>query len=224
MCEIDWELLHKYLSTLIWPIFLSIVLLIFRKQLRRLINRITEESEKIEIPGILSANLKQVENVKKKAAESGEEQSEEINQLISNTVLTQLEVIKQLGERYSNSSFDQRRILESQIKEYSIGLTPNDIEPLINSKDTGHRIAAAMVLDVILYRNNIEPFQNDLIKNFLITSLDDSNSFLRYEALQIILGNTSAIKELQTKLESMQKTDKNGAIKGVLSLYFKNKK
>tara|TARA_R110001592_G_scaffold277711_1_gene544875 strand:+ start:1143 stop:1859 length:717 start_codon:yes stop_codon:yes gene_type:complete len=223
MCEIDWNILHDYVATLIWPVFLTVVLLVFREQLRRLVNRITEDSEKIEIPGLLTATLRQVEQVKKKAKESGGEQTDEVRQLISNTVLTQIEGIKKLGEEYTHSSFDQRKIIESRIKEYSIGLTVDDLNSLMGSKDTGHRIAAAMALDTITYRNQIEPFENEPVKEFLVNAIDDSNSFLRYEALQIILSSTKATKSLQEKLETMKSTDKNSAIRSILNLYFKNK-
>lgn len=223
MCEIDWTILHDYVETLIWPIFLTAVLLIFREQLRRMVNRITDESEKIEIPGLLSATLKQVEQVKKNAKESGDQQSDEVKQLISNTVLTQIEGIKKLGEDYTHSSFDQRRIIESRIKEYSIGLTEDDLKPLLESTDTGHRIAAAMALDIIVYRNGIEPFENPAIKDFLVKAIEDSNSFLRYEALQVILSSTKATRSLLEKLESMKSSDRNSAIRSILTLYFKNK-
>lgn len=223
MCEIDWEILHKYVTTFIWPTFITVILFIFRKELTKLISRITEESEKIEVPGIFTATLKKVEQIKRKSMESGEEPSEDIQQLISSTVLTQIEVIKGLGEEYTRSSSDQRRILESRIKEYSIGLDIEDIESLFESKDTGHKIAAAITLESILYRKIFDPFENDKVKNFLIQSIKDSNSFLRYEALQIILSSEQATSMLNQKLNTMKNTDKNSTIRSFLKLYLKKK-
>ncbi len=221
MCEIDWDILHKYIATFIWPTFLTVILLIFRKKLNKLISRITEESEKIEIPGLFTITLKKIEQIKKKSQESGQEPSEDLQQLFSSTVLTQVEGIKKLGEEYTHSSFDRRRILESRIKEYSIGLDIEDIESLFDSKDTGHRIAAAMTLESVLYRNNIEPCDNEKVKDFLNESLDDSSSFLRYEALKIVLSSEKATKELIDKLNTIKKTDKNSAIRSILNLYLK---
>lgn len=224
MCEIDWEILHKYIATFIWPTFLAVILLIFRRQLNKLINRITEEAEKIEFPGIFTATLKKVEQIKKKSKESGQQPSEDLLQLISSTVLTQVEVIKKLGEEYTHSSYNQRRILESRIKEYSIGLDIEDIESLFESKDTGHRVAAAMTLEAILYNKSIEPFYVENVKQFLIDALDDSSSFLRYEALQIILSSEQATSDLSEKLNRMKNTDKNRAIRSILNLYLKKNK
>lgn len=221
MCKIDWVMLHKYIETLIWPLFLLGILWIFRKKLDNLVNRITEESEKIEIPGIFTVTLRQVEKIKKESKEKNIKLSEETQQLISNTVLTQLEGIKQLGEEYTHSTFDQRRIIESRIKEFSIGLSVEDIDSILESKDTGHRIAAAMVLDSIVYRNNLEPFENEKVKKFLTDSIEDSNSFLRYEALQVILSSSRATREFKNKLESMKNSDKNSAIRNILKLYLK---
>lgn len=221
MCEINWEILHKYLDTLIWPVFLFGILFIFRKQIVKLIKRITEESEKIEIPGLFTATLRQVEKIKKESKKTGNEPSEETKKLISNTILTQIEAINKFGEEFTHSNFDQRRILESRIKEYSIGLNVEDIETIFESKDTGHRIAAAVALDSIIYRNNLEPFDNEKVKNFLAISIDDSNSFLRYAALQVIFSSTKATRELKDKLELMKNNDRNSAIRSILKLYLK---
>jgi hypothetical protein len=198
--------------------------MVFRKHLTKLIRRITEESEKIEVPGIFVATLKNVEQIKRKSKETGLEPSEEVQRLISSTVLTQIEGIKKLGEEYIHASYDQRRILESRIKEYSIGLEIEDIEPLFESKDTGHRIAAAMALETILYRKNLDPFEKENVRKFLIESIEDDNSFLRYEALQIILSSDKATNELRKKLNQMSKSDKNRAIRSILNIYLKNKK
>ena len=141
--------------------------------------------------------------------------------MISSTVLTQVEGIKKLGEEYTHSNFDQRRILERRIKEYSIGLDIKDIESLLKSKDTGHRIAVAMTLETILYKKSDELFENNKVKDFLISSIKDSNSFLRYEALQIILSSEQATNELSEKLNKMKDTDKNSAIRSILNLYLK---
>lgn len=226
MCKIDWEILHQYVATLIWPIFIAIILLIFWKQLSTLVDRITRKSERIQIPGLIEINFlentKNVAQIKEKIEKSGEKLSENLRQLISSTVITQVEGIKKFGEDYPYSNFDQRQILENRIKEYSIGLDIEDIEPLFDSKDTGHRIAAAISLEFILYKKSIEPFENDKVKEFLSQSIEDSNPFLRYEALQIILPNKNAKHQLKEKLSLMKATDKNNAIKYILKLYLEN--
>ncbi|WP_026945781.1 hypothetical protein [Algoriphagus marincola] len=219
MCEIDWDIIQKFTDSLIWPVFLLGLFLLFKKQITKLIDRITYDSEQIEIGGLLKAQLKQIEKIKETAGKGEQPTVELTKQLISATVLIQLEGIKQLGEDYTHSSFDQRRIIESRIKEYSVGLTTNDIQPLLMSTDSGHRIASAIALEQILYRNNIDPFDDNEVKEFIIKSLDDSSSFLRYETLQLVFTSQRLIDELKVKLNKMKDTDKNSAIRSLIKMF-----
>lgn len=213
MCTIDWELIHKFTNSLVWPMFILGLLLFFKKQVTMLVDRITYESEHIDIWGLFKAQLKQIEKIKE-TTEKGEQPSiEQTKHLILATVLIQLEGIKQLGEDYTQSSFDQRRIIESRIKQYSVGLTTHDIQPLLISKEISHRIAAAIALEQILYRNSADPYDNNSVKEFILSSLDDSNSFLRNEVLQLVFTSERLTNELKEKLNIMMETDKNTAIR-----------
>jgi len=165
--------------------------------------------------------LKTIEKIKETNEKGGQVSTEQTQQLISATVQIQLEGIKQLGEEYTHAGFDQRRLLESRIQEYSIGLTTNDLKPLLNSTDTGHRIASAIALEQILYRQNIDPFDNSDIKKFIMNSLSDSSSFLRYETLQLVFTSDRLKAELKTKLDIMKDTDKNSAIRNIIKMFVK---
>lgn len=221
MCEIDWEMIQRFTDSLVWPILLSGLFLLFRKQITKLIDRITYDSKYIEIAGLFKAQLKQIEKIKESAGKGEQLTIEQTQQLISATVFIQIEGIKLLGEEYTHSSFDQRQIIESKIKEYSVGLTVNDIQPLLVSSDTGHRIASAIALEQILYRNKIDPYDNRDIKEFVIKSLDDSNSFLRYQTLQLVFTSQKLKYELKEKLNKMHETDKNNAIRNIIKMFVK---
>jgi len=221
MCEIDWQIIQKFTDSLVWPILVLSLFLIFRKQITILINRISNESTNIEFGGLLKAQLRTVEKMKEVKLTGGQITDEQTNQLIYATVQIQLEVIKQLGEDYLHSSFDQRRIIESRIKEFSIGLTLNDIKPLLISTDTGHRIAAAIALEDILYKQKIDPANDNEIKSFIIQSLRDSNSFLRYEVLQIVFVSDKLKEDLKVALNEMKANDNNSAIRNILQMIIK---
>ncbi|MFQ5754247.1 MAG: hypothetical protein ACE5HI_19850 [bacterium] len=221
MCEIDWAIIQKYIDTLIWPVFVLGLFLLFRKQITKLVDRITYDSEKIEIGGLFTAQLKQIEIIKEATKKGDQPTPEQTNQLISATVLLQIEGLKELGEEYTHSKYDKRRIIESRIKEYSVGLTIDDLSTLLSSSVTGHRIAAAMALEEILYRNKIDPFDNDAARDFILKSLSDRSSFLRYETLQLIFQSQRLMDELKSKLNVMKETDENAAIRNILRLYLK---
>jgi len=221
MCEINWEIVQKFIECLIWPSLVLALFLIFRTQITKLINRIAYDSEKIDLAGLLSVQFKQVEKIKAELEQGKQPTSEQINVIVSTTVAIQIESIELLGEEYLNSSFDQRRIIESRINEYSVGLTITDIQTLIESKEQGHKIAAAIALEPILYRTKIDPADDISVKNFIVESLKDSNSFLRYECLQLVFQSKKLKEELKGQLEKMKLNDKNNAIRNILNLFTK---
>lgn len=221
MYEIDWEILHKYIDSLIWPIIGLIVFFAFKKQIIVLIRRITNESDNLDFGGFLKVQFREVEKIRDSKAK-GEKVSEyDADSLISSTIALQIDGIKNLGEEYTNSSYDQRRIIESRIQEFSIGLRVDDIESLMNSKETGHKIAAAISLEQILYKQRIDAADNQTVKLFITNSLKDKSSFLRYETLQLVFQSDKLKSELKETLIELREKDKNKAIRGILKIYIK---
>lgn len=221
MCEINWEIIQKFVGCLIWPIIIIILFIIFRKQLTFLINRIAHNSEKIDVAGFLSIHFKAIEKLKDDKKQGKPLTDAQADIIISSTVAIQIEGIKLLGEDYIKSSFDQRRIIECRINEYSIGLTIDDIIPLITSKNTGHKIAAAIALELILDKSKTDPADNELLKKFIKESLNNSSSFLRYECLQLVFQSNKLKEEFKTQLEEMKMNDKNSAIRNIIKIFVK---
>lgn len=218
MCEIDWEILQKFVCCLIWPTIVLILFLIFKKQLTKLVNRIVNETSQIEILG-LKFQLKQVEKLKEDINSGQIPTTEQARNVISATVALQIDNLKKFGEEYLHSTFDQRRIIESRIYEYSVGLTVDDLNPLIESENTGHKIAAAMVLEPMLYRAKVDPADVPVLKVFIQKSLKDKSSFLRYECLQLVFDSSKLKTELHDQLEEMKLKDDNSAIRNILKLF-----
>lgn len=221
MCEIDWKILHKFVDSLVWPSLLLIIFLRFKRQITKLINRISDDSQEIEIGGFFKAQLREVEKIKEATLQGGALTTEQTKNLISATVLLQIETIKKLGEEYIVSKYDKRRIIESQINEYSVGLTIEDLSSLFNSTETSHKIATAIALDYVLYRTNEDPSSYEKVKEFIVNSLNDENSFLRYEILQLVFSSNKLKVELNDRLGKMYLNEKNPAIKNILKLYLK---
>lgn len=218
MCKIDWNIIQGFTDSLIWPVIVIILFLIFKNQITRLVNRITNESEIIEL-GSLKFYLKQIERIKVQS-QSGETPTiNQTKQLISATVLIQIEGIKHLGNEYLLSSYDKRRIIESKIKEYCIGLTINDIQPLLSSEILGDRIALIFGLQYIYEKTGLDPNHNDDVKRFIINNLDNDNSFIRYELLQLVFSSENLKSELRSKLNLMKEKDTNSAIRNIIKLF-----
>lgn len=96
MCEIDWDILHKFVTSLIWPAIVLGLSWLFRNQLIKLINRITYESDAIEFGGLFRAQFKQVEQLREDF-KNGKTTGEQAEKVISATLAVQLEGIKLIG-------------------------------------------------------------------------------------------------------------------------------
>lgn len=219
MCEINWEIVQKFVSCLIWPSIVLTLFFTFKEQLTKLVNRIANESNAIDIGGMLKIQFKQIGKLKDDIESGQIPTTEQAKNVISATVAIQIDGLKLLGEEYINSTYDKRRIIESRINEYSVGLTTDDIQLLINSENTGHRIAAAIALEPILYRTKKDPAEIPLVKNFIEKSLIDNNSFLRYECLQLVFDSKKLKDELSDQLDEMKTKDENSAIREIIRIY-----
>lgn len=220
MCQIDWKIIQEFVGCLIWPAIIVTLFILFKKQIIRLVDRIVNESNQVDLGGFLKISFKEVEKLKEDLQKGEQLNSDQIKNVIAATNILQIEGISNFGEEYINANYDQRRILESRINDYSIGLQTEELQPLFNS-GVGHKIAAAIALETILYRKKIDPADISYVKHFIIESLDNSNSHLRYEALQLIFQSNKLMVELRDKLEKMKINDSNRAIKNILKLFVK---
>ncbi len=95
-----------------------------------------------------------------------------------------IDVIKQLGKKYTNLPEAKQQKVKAEILELAEKVTYEDLEPLFNTavKKTGTRIAVMLALSVLL-KNGFE--QNDAIKDFVAKALDDKNELLVTEARSI---------------------------------------
>lgn len=221
MCEIDWEMIHKFVDTLIWPAIALIAIFLFKEQIISLIKRITNESESLEIAGFIKANFKKVGELRDSVDKGENISSDTTSEIIDTTISIQVGTIKELGEQYLQANHDQRRFLHSQISDFSIGLKVEDIESLIQSENTGHKTSAAIALQQIIDRRNIDPSTDKIISDFVAESLKSNSSFLRYEVLQIILPSKKLREKLNSNLETLLQSEKNTAIKSLIKLYVK---
>lgn len=96
-----------------------------------------------------------------------------------------IDVIKQLGKKYTNLPEAKQQKVRAEILELAKEVSYEEIEPLFNTavKKVGTRIATVLVLSVLL-ANGQE--RSDKIENFLVKASEDKNELLVSEA-QLIL-------------------------------------
>lgn len=93
-----------------------------------------------------------------------------------------IDIIKQLGKKYTNLPEEKRLKVRDEILELAKDVPYDDIEPLLNTaaKKVGTRIAVTLVLRVLL-NNGVE--RNVAINQFISKAKNDNNKLLAEEAL-----------------------------------------
>ncbi|MGF1555787.1 glutamine--tRNA ligase/YqeY domain fusion protein [Paucihalobacter sp.] len=92
-----------------------------------------------------------------------------------------IEVIKQLGKKYTNLPTDKRAKSKEEIQKLALKVGYEDLQPLFNTnaKKVGTRIATLIALKVLL-NNGLE--RNDEINQFIENALSDNDQVLFSEA------------------------------------------
>ncbi|VAV86096.1 Glutaminyl-tRNA synthetase [hydrothermal vent metagenome] len=92
-----------------------------------------------------------------------------------------IDVIKQLGKKYTNLPEEKQQKVKAEIQELAKNVTYDELQPLFATavKKAGTRIAVMLALGVLL-NNGLE--RNDEIKAFIEKDLEDKNELLVIEA------------------------------------------
>jgi len=95
-----------------------------------------------------------------------------------------IDIIKQLGKKYTNLPQEKRLKAKVEIQELAKNVSYEDLEPLFGTavKKVGTRIAAILALGVLL-KNGLE--RNEAINNFIEKALEDKNELLVKEAKEV---------------------------------------
>ncbi|WP_303316612.1 glutamine--tRNA ligase/YqeY domain fusion protein [Flavivirga abyssicola] len=92
-----------------------------------------------------------------------------------------IDVIQQLGKKYTNLPEIKQQKIKAEIQELSKKVTYEELEPLFNTaaKKVGTRIAVVLTLGVLLENGQVK---NDAINNFIAKALEDKNPLLVAES------------------------------------------
>lgn len=95
-----------------------------------------------------------------------------------------IDVIKQLGKKYTNLPEEKQQKVKAEIQELAKNVTYDELQPLFATavKKVGTRIAAVLTLGVLL-NNGLK--RNDEINAFIEKALEDKNELLAMEAKAI---------------------------------------
>jgi glutaminyl-tRNA synthetase len=95
-----------------------------------------------------------------------------------------IDVIKQLGKKYTNLPEEKQQKMKVEIQELAKNVSYDELRPLFDTavKKVGTRIAATLTLGVLL-NNGLE--RNAEINDFIIKALEDKNELLITEAKAI---------------------------------------
>jgi len=122
---------------------------------------------------------------KQETVQESNKPSEKVNQnQQTQTQRKAIDVIQQLGKKYTNLPEAKQLKTKTEIQELSQNVTYDELNPLFQTatKKVGTRIAAMIALGVLLKKGMQK---NSEINEFIQKGLDDSDSILRSEAEEI---------------------------------------
>lgn len=95
-----------------------------------------------------------------------------------------IDVIKQLGKKYTNLPEEKQQKVKAEILELAKNVNYDELEPLFDTavKKVGTRIAVMLTLSILL-KNGLN--KNDAINAFITKALEDKNELLVLEAKAI---------------------------------------
>ena len=92
-----------------------------------------------------------------------------------------IDVIKQLGKKYTNLPEAKQQKVRAEILELAKNVSYDEVEPLFNTaaKKVGTRIAVTLILQVLL-KQGLD--KNQAITEFVSKAIEDKNELLKLEA------------------------------------------
>lgn len=204
----------EYLKVLIWPLFILILILIFKRQIKRLFDRIINESDEIS-SSILGLNAKFRRDVTNLATDSDTPQ--ELKNKIENTLKqNNIDEFKLLSSYFFTKPFQARKQAAAEIYKLAQNLTIDDLLSHISSPLAGERVGAFVGI-----KSHIDNFpslaKDERISDAIRIGLDDGYSRVRYRVVQTISSSNYLMRMFGNELESILQEENNKPVKNEIN-------
>lgn len=214
-CVIDWNLILEYVKVFIWPIILVGILIIYRRPLDKLINRIANELTSFTVLGtnvkLSVKDIQEISNNSKDKNDFAEKIIEYIRELTSDE-LDRLAVV------FNDSNQTYRAKLENQIYLTTKDYPFEDIKLRLPSNTFADKLIALIGIRAHFENEMKTKDHDEAVEKYLIKSLSDESSLIRYRAAKAIYLSDYLCKKYIDKIEAQGQNEENKAVMRLLKL------
>lgn len=214
-CIIDWNLILEYVRVLIWPLILVGILIIYRRPFGKLINRIANELISFNVLGtsvtLSVKDVQEISNISKDKNDLAEKLIEYIRELTSDE-------LDRLATVFNDSNQTTRAKIENQIYLTTKDYPFEDIKLRIPSDTFTDKLIALIGIRAHFETDMITKDHDETVEKYLIKSLSDESSLIRYRAAKAIYLSDYLCKKYIDKIEEQGQNEGNKAVMRLLKL------
>ena len=215
--NVDYKTVIQYIDSLIWPIITIVILMIFFKPIKKLVDRIATESDEISSTVLgISAKFRQKINIIKDSKESSETIKKNLEDTINESILDDFRI---LSSHFFTKSYNIR---QKVAKEIAILANDMSIEQLYNFASStlpGERVASFIGIKTHLgLFPNLE--KDEKLIETISAGLDDKYSRVRYRVVETISTSNYLIEIFKVPLILLEAEEPNSAVKEIIKDVF----
>ena len=208
------ELVLDYIRALVWPALVVFVAIRFRGAIGEFLRRIAGESQEISISGFgLGVTAKLQQKLETLAEQSETAAPAELKESVQRVVKEfNSDQFQALTANFTDLSPAERQVCVRELARLSENMELEEMLAYVQSPQTGERVGAAVGLAVML-EQAADAADDPRVLAAIQRLLSDRSSFVRYRAVEALLGTPTLISRFETELRRLARSEKNRQVR-----------
>jgi hypothetical protein len=214
---VDWaELVLDYIRVLIWPALVIVLAIHFRRGIGDFLGRIAGESQEFSASGFgvgFTAKFqKELETLAEQSETAGATELKESVQRVAKEF--NRDQFRALTANFTDLSTAQRQQVVRELARLTQSMELGEILGFAHSPSAGERAGAAVGLGVLLERS-AEAADDQTVIEAIQRLLADRSSFVRYRAVEALLGSPTLTSHFESELRRLARTERNNQVRAL---------
>lgn len=211
----DWaELVLDYIRALIWPVLVVVLAIRFRRGIGEFFRRIAGESQEFSASGFgVGFTAKFQERLATLAEQSETAAPAELKESVQRVAKEfNRDQFRALTANFTDLPPAQRQQVVRELARLADDMELDQMLEFARSPHAGERVGAAVGLGVLLARS-AETANDPRVIAAIQELLADRSSFVRYRAVEALLGARTLTSDFEDELRRLARTDRNSQVR-----------
>jgi HEAT repeat protein len=216
---VDWaQLVLDYIRVLIWPALVVVLAIHFRRGIGDFLGRIAGESQEFSASasgfgvGFTAKFQKQLETLAEQSETAGATELKESVQRVAKEF--NRDQFRALTANFTDLSTAQRQQAVRELARLTESMELGEILGFTHSPHAGERVGAAVALGALLERS-AEAADDQAVIEAIQRLLADRSSFVRYRAVEALLGSPTLTSHFESELRRLARTERNSQVRAL---------